>query len=387
LFRFLHILLELLYSRRACLPVLLWPPFVYISARTPPNTTFKFDVVDTSNGQRISSPLEIHVGSGYAQGLSTCPLDTPASSSFAYQYAVTSSSSSFPAAVQATATSSFASTSAYVYPSSNSTTADPSLQSSNADSSSSSSPQKDVKGLKAGIALLCLALIALAFMYYRLRKQMQRLQKGQSTVGRWMNHHVDANGHGGRLGGIIGGRQRQDSYQRMEDTDQDSAPNMKTKDNERSSFAMSETSDLSSRMSSFFDHRSASRSGSRASATRPTINPFIDTTSVSSPSVVDKALSEEDEEDEAFRSASQQRRHSETSSELSDVTVTSGGGSRLSSVTHSDLASNVGNASVVSDDHYHRAKASTISPTALGPARTAMAQYLDPRFALLDSKR
>lgn len=340
----------------------------------PGNTTYYFTLEDSTNGQRASSVLSLHINGDLAEGLSSCQVDydgvttPPAISSAGGTVTVSTSSTS-----SSSLSGGIASTS-----SSLSVTGD-SEEGNTASTQAPTVSDKSIKGLQAGVSILVLALIAMIFMQYRLRKRLARLQKGQSTVGRWMNHHD--------LGfGIVRAKENQGLMGNKNDSRED----MRTASPSSNIWGTSETSGRMSQMSAFFEHRSASRMGSATSVhdtamtntRRPSSggNPFGDDA---------EGL---DDDDILHRSASQAKRYSQAESTISDtntaITSTSNTTGRLSSVAPSDQLSSVGNVSVVSDDHYHRNKAFTIARGAAsnGPTGSRNGQFLDPNLAL-DSRR
>lgn len=363
------------------------------SARAPPNTTFYFDLTDTSTGQRISSLLQLHINGDYAEGLSSCTVN--------YEGVTT------PTAGQqlAGSTSTLVASSAYIDPSSlsSSTAYNSAIPTSSTEAdgeASTSTPthsSKVEKGLSAGVALLALALIGMLFMQYRLRKRLARLQKGQSTVGRWMNHH-----HQQRRGN----EQHNLDYTRDngESTlshESQSGSKMKLMSSSSNVYATSDSSN--GRLSSFFERESACRAGASGlledqnTSTRrlssSIIRPSSSTISPISPSIsndpfADSTEDEDDDDESIHRSASQQKRYSQAESAISDSTTrTSATGRTItSSIAPSEgQLSSVGNVSVVSDEYYHRSKACTITPGASLERKAG--QFLEPHLALLDSRR
>lgn len=340
------------------------------AARAPPNTTFYFDLQDTSTGEDIGQLLPIHINGQYAAGLSSCQVD--------YDGVTTPS----PTAVTVMATSSsYASqgtSSSLVNGSWNTTTPDSEAE-GNSSTSQSSQSDSSTKALHAGIIILSLALAGMLFMQYRLRKRLARLQKGHSTVGRWMNHH-DL-GFGG-----VGSTKRHQQNSADESASSETGQDMRPMSNTSNLYA---TSESSGRLSAFFEHRSVSRNGRpspsrdlttrRLSLSSSDDDPFGD-------GAQERADAEEIDEDLLHRSASQQKRYSQAESAISDSnTATSG---RVSSVARSDQLSSVGNVSVVSDDHYHRNKAFTITQQGGGiEGATKGRPFLEPHLALLDSRR
>lgn len=226
-----------------------------------------------------------------------------------------------------------------------------------------------------------MALLAMILMQYRLRRRLARLQKGQSTVGRWMNHQ-DFHSHYDRM-----------HNRKANETDK-SGNSMRTMSSSSNLYSTraSESNGQPGQKSVFTHNRSssASTSISRTSSASTTRRRPI---SLSSNPFADSGALELDEDDIIHRSASQAKRYSQAESAISDSntimtsdTSTSG---RLSSVAPSDQVSSVGNASVVSDDHYHRAKAFTIArgPGSSAPKELGTGQFLNPRAAFLESRR
>lgn len=259
-------------------------------------------------------------------------------------------------------------------------------QGDNSSSSQSSISDKTVKSLHAGIAILIIALLVMGFLQYRLRKRLNRLQKGHSTVGKWMNHHNHGFGKDGMKEKTV--NETQDSVRSSRENSQDTRPFSSQSDLYANSEAGSSTN--------FFAHRSASPLGhgassiARAASTTSTtrLRPSSILSSSTRNPFADKA--DDDDEDIIHRSASQAKRYSQAESTISESnTATTSTSGRLSSIAPSDQVSSVGNASVVSDDHYHRAKAFTISRGVglSGVSTMNGGQFLDPNFSFLDSRR
>lgn len=356
----------------------------------PPNTTFYFDLQDTTTGEDIGQLLKIHINDFYAEGLTTCQVDYSG---------VTTPTPSSGSGVSVSATSSAyaggggTSSSSVVTTILNGTTSDTEAE-GNGHAPSHSSDNGSLKAAYAGISILALALAAMLFMQYRLRKQLARLQKGQSTVGRWMNHQNV---------GFSGAQKKRQNFRN--DADDNSVAgshegqDMRPMSNASNLYA---TSEYSGQLSSFFEYRSASRAGAAQLRSRPASRDLTSTMltrQFSSPSSsgggnpfdddAHELLGDEVEDDLLHRSASQQQRYSQAESAISNSnTATSG---RLSSVAPSDQLSSVGNVSVVSDDHYHRNKAFTITTSGHGSSGSDRArqagQFLDPHMGLLGSRR
>lgn len=197
-----------------------------------------------------------------------------------------------------------------------------------------------------------------------------------------MNHHDLG------FGGVSSNNKRhQDSAD--ESASSETGQDMRPMSNTSNLYA---TSESSGRLSAFFEHRSVSRNGrpSSSSTSRDLTTRRLSLSSSDDDPFGDGAQepadAEELDEDLLHRSASQQKRYSQAESAISDSnTATSG---RVSSVAPSDQLSSVGNVSVVSDDHYHRNKAFTITQQGGGiEGSTKGRPFLEPHLALLDSRR
>lgn len=346
------------------------------TARAPPNTTFYFDLQDTSTGQDIGQLLPIHINSQYAKGLSSCQVD--------YEGVTTPSPTAVTDIATSSAYASQGTSSSLVNSSWNETTSETEAE-GNSSTSQSSHSDASTKALHAGIIILSLALAGMLFMQYRLRRRLARLQKGHSTVGRWMNHH-DL-GFGG-----VSNKKRHQQNSADESASSETGRDMRPMSNTSNLYA---TSESNGRLSAFFEHRSVSRNGRPSTPSTPSTSRDLPTRRLSSSSTDDdpfgdgaqeSADAEELDEDMLHRSASQQKRYSLAESAISDSnTATSG---RVSSVAPSDQLSSVGNVSVVSDDHYHRNKAFTITQQGGSmESATKGRQFLEPHLALLDSRR
>lgn len=248
-------------------------------------------------------------------------------------------------------------------------------------SSQSTISEKTAKALYAILSILLIALLAMVFMQYRLRKRLARLQKGQSTVGRWMNHH-DFDFENNRM------KPRKGSPSSENEED------MRSMSSSNNLYIASGSSGQQPNSTSAFHHNRSSSSSTHISRSSSTSTTRRRPTSLSSNPFADDAQ-ELDEEDIIHRSASQAKRHSHAESSISDSntimtsdTFTSSSG-RLSSIAPSDQQSSIGNVSVVSDDHYHRAKAFTITRGNGLPSTTGLGrgEFLDPHSVFMESRR
>lgn len=209
-----------------------------------------------------------------------------------------------------------------------------------------------IAGLSISTGVLSLAFLILLFLHLRLKRKFKRALMGQATVGKWMNKRPSGTDK----------NEESDENRRTQkewDTFANTLKNSKRTSQSGLSFFSSQTGE--SRLSSFFNNRSASRNANnndkqfqsnstRTSTTSSNSNPFEDYSEIAS------RTSERDDSNESLKRSS-----NVTSTTISDIHTIQSEKSHLSSAI-SEQASTVGGVSAISDEYWSRTKASTISP-------------------------
>jgi hypothetical protein len=237
-----------------------------------------------------------------------------------------------------------------------------------------------IAGLSISVGVLSIAFLLLLFFHIRLIRRVKRSEKGQATIGKWSKRHFD------------------DDAQELDDAEKPWESFTITKPQPTSSLSsrkeriphtlsgasLFSTQSGTSRMSSFFENRSASRTGQNNNneqhdmrqSSSSTANPFEDYSETASTSSHHTTRTTTTMGENAL-SASISKRYSTAETAISESnTIQSGSGRSHLSATPSEQASTVGGASAVSDEYYHRKKATTISPT--GTSGSAMRKFLTP---------
>lgn len=236
-----------------------------------------------------------------------------------------------------------------------------------------------IAGLSISVGVLSLAFLILLFFHIRLMRRVRRSDRGQTTIGKWSKQHFDNDAQESK--------DAEKPWESFTVTKPQAASSSLSSRKERTPHAFSGTSFFStqsgtSRLSSFFEHRSASRSGQNNNSEQrdmrqsssSTVNPFEDYSEIASTSSHRTTTTTLDD---TSSSASRSKRYSTAETAISESnTIQSESGRSHVSAAPSEKASTVGDASAVSDEYYHRKKATTISPT--GTSRSAMQKFLTP---------
>lgn len=209
-----------------------------------------------------------------------------------------------------------------------------------------------IAGLSISVGVLSLAFIILLFLHIRLKRHLGRSATRQATIGNWSKRHFDSDGDDNDA------KELDKPWETFSISKPKPASSSLSSRKERTPHTYSATSLLSSqsstsRLSSFFENRSASRTGNNqnhhARDSRSIgSNPFEDYGERTSTTSRDTTISAP-------------KRYSLAETAISDSNTIQSG-SHMSTAM-SEQASTVGGASVLSDEHYHRRKACTISPT------------------------
>lgn len=231
-----------------------------------------------------------------------------------------------------------------------------------------------IAGLSISVGVLSLAFLILLFLHIRLKKKFNRSLRGQATIGKWSKRHFDDDAK------ELDTEKPWESFtipkpQPTSSSSLFSSKKTRTPHAFSGESFFSSQSATTSRLSSFFENRSASRTGGNrntGTSESSAINPFEeeDYSEISSTSGRSKTT---------YDISSSSKRHSIAETTISESnTIQSGTESHFSSSAHSAKASTVGGASAVSDEYYHRKKATTISPNT---NKASGKPFLDPETA------
>lgn len=225
-----------------------------------------------------------------------------------------------------------------------------------------------IAGLSISVGVLSLAFLILLFLHIKLTRRFKRVQRSQATVGKWTDARHELEERKESRDQI-----QEDSTWETFSSSIQAPAQLKLKNNTTQSYSgisLFSSGTSASRLSSFFENRSASRMGSNPNAdnqaatrqsttsrasSATTSNPFEDYSEIASSS------GHTDNNGYDHEQTSISKRYSRATTTLSDSHTIQSGRSHLSSAP-SEQASTVGGVSAISDDHYHRRKACTISP-------------------------
>lgn len=237
-----------------------------------------------------------------------------------------------------------------------------------------------IAGLWISVGVVSLAFLILLFLHIRLKRRFTRAKRGQATIGKWSKRHFDDDAK------ELDTDKPWESFtiSKPKATTLSLLPSRKNRSLHTfsgESFFNSQSA-RTSRLSSFFENRSASRTGQtttngnhttrRPSEGSSAINPFEE-------GDYSEILSTSGRSDTTYDNNTSSKRHSTAETTISQAnTVQSGTESHFSSSAHSEQASTIGGSSAISDEYYHRKKATTISPLSSKPTGKP---FLDPGMA------